>query len=91
MACCGDCVRLYKAKKFAKLSWYIGNVFCSKCGVFIRRNGMKKPNKTYQCKCCGGPIRHTPYSGRKSLAANKVIIEGIIPNGIPNEEQKIRR
>jgi len=79
MSCCGDCLRLYKARRYGKMSMYIGNVYCSKCSRFIKRTGMRKGQNCWRCRCCGYPVRHTPYSGRKSLVLNKVTIVGEIP------------
>jgi hypothetical protein len=29
--------------------------------------GVYKKKTSFNCKCCDLPVRHTPYSGRKSL------------------------
>lgn len=80
--CNGICKRDYPAKRYGRLSMYIGNVFCSHCETFINASGMYKSKTSWRCKCCKFPVRHTPYGGRKALVheVTKVIIEGGIPN-----------
>jgi len=77
--CNGICKRLYPAKRLGDMSWYIGNVYCAHCETFINIKGARKAKTSWRCLCCGLPVRHTPYSGRKSIRINKVKIKGNIP------------
>ncbi len=73
--CNNLCKRLYKGKRIAPgLSMYIGNKRCTHCDSFVNLNGIKMGKSNWRCKCCGYPVRHTPFSGRKSLSKdlNKV-------------------
>jgi len=66
--CNGICSRLYKAKRIrVGASMYIGNKRCSHCERFISMDGVFKKETSWNCKCCGSPVRHTPYAGRKSI------------------------
>lgn len=66
--CNGICIRLYKAKRaYPGASMYIGNKRCTNCERFISNEGTYKKKTSINCKCCDLPVRHTPYSGRKSL------------------------
>lgn len=70
--CNGICKRLYKATRYATgVSMYIGNKRCSHCERFISMDGIYKKKTSYNCKCCNLPVRHTPYTGRKSLSLPK--------------------
>ena len=66
--CNGICRRLYPAKRlYHRASMYLNNVRCTHCETFINRMGIYKGKTTWRCKCCGYPVRWTPYSGRKSI------------------------
>ena len=66
--CNGICKRLYKAHRDAPgVSMYIGNKRCTHCERFISMEGVYKKTTSMNCKCCDSPVRHTPYSGRKSI------------------------
>ena len=66
--CNGLCYRLYKAHRYAPgYSMYVGNKRCSNCERFISLEGIYKKKTSWNCKCCNLPVRHTPYSGRKSI------------------------
>jgi len=71
--CNGICKRLYKAHKIGPhTSLYVNNVRCTHCDTFISREGMYMGKSNWRCKCCKFPVRHTPYSGRKSIHLNRV-------------------
>ncbi len=66
--CNGLCIRLYKGKRIAPgISMYIGNKRCTHCDRFVSIAGIKLGKSNWRCRCCGYPVRHTPFSGRKSL------------------------
>ena len=68
--CNGVCIRLYKAKRaYPGASMYVGNKRCTHCERFISIEGVFQKKTSSNCKCCLLPVRHTPYSGRKSLPA----------------------
>jgi hypothetical protein len=70
--CNGICKRLYRATRYATgVSMYIGNKRCTHCERFISMDGIYKKKTSYNCRCCNLPVRHTPYSGRKSLSLPK--------------------
>ena len=66
--CNGICKRLYKARRKAPgASMYIDNKRCTNCDRFISMEGVYRKSTSWNCKCCDAPVRHTPYSGRKSI------------------------
>lgn len=66
--CNGICKRLYRAKREGPgISMYVGNKRCTHCERFISMEGVYKKETSWNCKCCNSPVRHTPYSGRKSV------------------------
>ena len=71
--CNGICKRLYKAKKIGPhTSLYVNNVRCTHCDTFISKKGIYMGKSNWRCRCCGYPVRHTPFSGRKSLAKDEL-------------------
>ncbi len=86
--CNGLCLRLYKGKRIAPgISMYLGNKRCTHCDRFVSLAGIRLGKSNWRCRCCGYPVRHTPFSGRKSLQKdiNKV---SALPNlcSVSNEQ-----
>ena len=70
--CNGLGKRLYRATRYAPgMSMYIGNKRCTHCERFVSMDGIYQKKTSSNCKCCDLPVRHTPYSGRKSITLPK--------------------
>ena len=70
--CNGICKRLYRAHRLAPgVSLYVSNKRCSNCDRFISMEGVYQKKTSSNCRCCNRPVRHTPYSGRKSIGLYK--------------------